>query len=232
MFTGLIEETVSLIAYRILGKDRLQLELQRPIAWRDLNGGDSIAVNGMCLTLEDSPAERMNFSLAYESLKVLLGRDFQDLRHEWESEGGRRIQVWLSRPLHVERAMSMNARWNGHMVTGHVDTMSFVQRSFPREESWILEVTLPAELKPYVWKKGSIAVDGVSLTVNELTPHSFQVCLIPETQNRTHLASLRVGDWVSLEGDAWAKAIGQMLQAHPFWQELKARLEVLERRLT
>ena len=230
MFTGLIETMTSLVTCSVVGKDCMQLELQRPPSWLDLQIGDSIAVNGMCLTLEAVTQENMRFSLAYETLKVLLGRDFHDFHEEWQSEHGRKIATWLSRPIHVERAMRMDSRWGGHILTGRVDTMSMIHRSFAFEQSWILEIELPEQLKPYVWVKGNIAVEGVSLTVNEVHDHFFQVCLIPETQKRTHLKHLQPGDEVSLEADFWAKAVAHVLSQHPMWHDLNLRLEALERR--
>ncbi len=194
MFSGIIESTESMIESRALDQTR-EVVIQRPSFFDDIKIGDSIAVNGVCLTLESFTPTTMKFTLGFETLKVL----------------GSTFNLWLTRPVNLERSLAFGARVHGHFVTGHVEAMVPVVKSEGLGDNWLLSVRLPADLKKYYWKKGSLALNGVSLTINSVEHNDVEVCLIPETQKRTNLPQFKVGDSICFEPDSFAKAVAQAL---------------------
>ncbi|MBX3040443.1 MAG: riboflavin synthase [Bdellovibrionaceae bacterium] len=195
MFSGIVEAVVP--ALRGEAKSGLyRLVLRRPAEFTDIKGGDSIAVDGACLTVEEFDHESMTFALAAETLKVL----------RWNPD------QLLSRTFNLERSLRFGDRLHGHLVSGHVDALGEVLRAEQDGESLFLDVKVPASLRSYVWKKGSLAIHGVSLTINELKDDVVSVCLIPETQKRTNLSKLKVGDSVHLESDMIARAVVRALE--------------------
>ncbi|HRO66143.1 MAG TPA: riboflavin synthase [Pseudobdellovibrionaceae bacterium] len=187
MFSGIVEAVVP--ALRGEAKSGLyRLVLRRPTEFTDIKGGDSIAVDGACLTVEEFDADSMTFALAAETLRVL----------RWNPDD------LLKRTYNLERSLRFGDRLHGHLVSGHVDAR--------QGESLFLDVRIPPALRSYVWKKGSLAIHGVSLTINELKDDVVSVCLIPETQKRTNLSKLKVGDSVHLESDMIARAVVRALE--------------------
>ncbi|MFL5841130.1 MAG: riboflavin synthase [Thermoleophilaceae bacterium] len=181
MFTGLVEQMgeVHSAGTRLAVTTPLAAELQR---------GDSIAVNGVCLTAVDITPESFEADVMEETLeRSSLGR---------LQEGDR---VNLELPLRV------GDRLGGHFVQGHVDSTGAVESVEQREHSRVVRVRAPAEVLRYVVEKGSIAIDGVSLTVVDVDDDGFSVSLIPETLERTTLGSVSPGDPVNLEVDMLAK---------------------------
>jgi len=169
----------------------LVLTLKRPEQFDDIKSGDSIAVNGVCLTVETLDAASMSFALGEETLQVT----------SWNP-------LFLQqRSLNLERSMRWGDRLHGHMVAGHVDAMGVVQAREEIGEGLKLTIGFPDNLKSFLWTKGSVAVNGVSLTINQLVDLSFTVGLIPETLKRTNLNELQVGDKVTLEVDMVARAL-------------------------
>lgn len=199
MFSGIVETTSKLLKVEE-GQQVYRIFLQKPAEFDDLKIGDSVAVNGVCLTVEMFDSEKMQFSLGHETLRVL----------QWKKED------WQNRPVNVERSLKLSDRIHGHLVTGHVETLGQVQRSEKIGENWFLNVKVPRTLLPYIWKKGSVTLHGVSLTVNELQEDVLEVCLIPETQKRTNLILFKTGDSIHLEADYMAKAFHRFyeLQGH------------------
>lgn len=197
MFSGIVEALVPALSSEPLSGG-VRLRLQRPESFNDIKGGDSIAVDGVCLTVESFDATSMVFVLGAETLQVL----------GWSSE--RALQV--GRRFNLERSLRFGDRVHGHFVTGHVDSLGTVVRSEAEGESWFLDVRLRDELIPFVWHKGSLAVNGVSLTVNKLADGVASFCLIPETQERTNLADLKNGQQVNLEPDWLARAVRRALE--------------------
>ena len=195
MFTGLIEEvgTVSSIRER----EHKQLQIGAPRTARKLRVGDSVAVNGCCLTLSAHRGDQLTFDLLEETFDRT---NLKALRHE--------------SPVNLERALRADGRFGGHFVQGHVDCtspiISFEQRRGDRR----LEVELPAEFARYVARKGSIAIDGISLTVAEVSQQSFAVWIIPHTKRHTNLGRADVGGLVNLEFDILAKYVERMLSHH------------------
>jgi riboflavin synthase len=189
MFSGIVETTTSLLQVEE-GQKSYRIFLKKPAEFDDIKVGDSIAVNGVCLTVEKFDEQQMQFSLGLETIKVL----------QWKKQG------WKDRSLNVERSLKLSDRIHGHLVTGHVEELGKVLRSENIGDNWFLDVQVSKEILPYLWKKGSITLHGVSLTVNELNDDQVQVCLIPETQKRTNLIEMKPGDSIHVEPDYMAKA--------------------------
>lgn len=190
MFSGIVE-AVSPILRIEDSNQAVRFWIRRPDFFNDLKPGDSIAVNGVCLTLETSDDESMQFALAAESLKVL----------QWESS------KMSARNVNLERSLRFGDRIHGHLVSGHVEALGTVVRNELVGESCFLDVEIPSELSPFLWKKGGMTVHGVSLTVNDVVDSKASFCLIPETIKRTNLGDLRPGDKVHLEADYLAKML-------------------------
>jgi riboflavin synthase len=190
MFSGIVE-SVSAISFVESHPSLARIKVKKPSSFMDLHIGDSVAVDGVCLTLEQQSDVDLTFALAAETLQVLK-MDPKSL---------------LGKKVNLERSLRLGDRIHGHLVTGHVDSTGSVIRSEGTEESWFLDVKVGSGLAPLIWKKGSITLNGVSLTVNEMGDGVVSVCLIPETLKRTNLADLRVGDRVNVESDYFAKAL-------------------------
>lgn len=167
------------------------MAIQRPSDFDDLKRGDSIAVDGVCLTLETFDPNQLTFTLGPETLKVT----------EWT-----RPRV-LDRVVNLERSLRLNDRIHGHLVTGHVDSLGKVVARETFGDTLRLTIEIPENLRRFVWTKGSVAINGVSLTVNRTEGRSFQVGLIPETLKRTNLDGLEIGAGVNLEIDNMARGL-------------------------
>lgn len=187
MFTGIVEASGE-IRTRIETDDGLRLQVDCPFA-DELEGGQSVSVNGACLTVEERSEEGFSVFLAAETVsRTYLG----DLR---EGEA-----------VNLERAMPADGRFDGHLVQGHVDGVSKVRGIERVGEDWRFTFSLPAEIENYVVEKGSITVDGISLTVAALSG-DFSVAIIPTTYEETTLSGKEVGDSVHLEADVIAKYV-------------------------
>lgn len=190
MFSGIIEATSSLAAFT-LKSGAAEVQIVRPNDFNDLRLGDSISVDGVCLTVEAMDEQTVQFTLAAETLQVT----------GWNPEN------WGKLKVNLERSLRLGDRIHGHLVTGHVDAMGEVLGHTYNGESLILTVKYPEALDQLIWPKGSVALNGVSLTVNQVEAGCFQVCLIPETLRRTNLSLLRVGDKVTIEVDNLARGL-------------------------
>jgi riboflavin synthase len=198
VFTGLIQE-IGLVreARRMVGGRRFAIECG--CAGSGLQTGESIACDGVCLTVEAVEPERGAFRAA--AVEATLRRTTAG---EWR----------VGRRLHLERALEAGARVGGHWVQGHVDGTVRVVRAGPRVGGHELWLRLPPALQRFVVPRGSLAVDGVSLTVAALRGGACGMVLVPETLARTHLGALRPGDRVNLEVDVLAKHL-DALRARP-----------------
>ena len=193
MFTGLIED-IGLVLW-IKATDRgTQLQVTAPRIASNIRRGDSIAVNGCCLTVASHRDDHLTFDLLEETL------DRTNLRH-----------LRRGTPVNLERALAANARLGGHFVQGHIDCAARVLAFEATAEDYRLEVELPADFSHYVACKGSIAINGISLTVAELLTNSFACWIIPLTKRHTNLDGLQMGDYVNLEFDILAKYVERML---------------------
>ena len=193
MFSGIIEAQAKIIKSVPL-KSSLRIQISRPKAFSDLKIGDSVSTNGICLTVEELTAKSIQFCLGAETLLIL----------------GSRIDLWKKYPLNLERSIQFGARVHGHLVTGHVDAAAKIVKTFKQGECWQIQAEVPAVLAPYFWKKGSVCLNGVSLTVNEFFKKSnkfyIEVCLIPETISATNLVSFKEKEYLNIEADYLAKA--------------------------
>ncbi len=195
MFTGIVEELGTVAAIDDLS-DAIRLTISAGEVLEGTGLGDSIAVNGCCLTVVSIEDDRWTADVMKESLdKTSMG------------------EVRAGDPVNLERAVTAEKRLGGHIVQGHVDGVGEVLRREPSEHWEVVEVSLPPGLARYLVDKGSITVDGVSLTVVEAGPSSFTISLIPETLARTTLGRRQPGDRVNLEVDILAKHVEKLLAA-------------------
>ncbi|RIK17866.1 MAG: riboflavin synthase [Acidobacteria bacterium] len=193
MFTGIVEELGTLVA-RTDGDTSSVIEVHAPTVAADAGHGDSIAVDGVCLTVTTHTPEGFTADVMAETLaRSTLGR------------------LRPGDPVNLERAMRADGRFGGHIVQGHVDGTATVLSREPGERWEVVTLTLPPELRRYVVLKGSIALDGVSLTVSDRTDDTFSVSLIPTTLELTTLGSRQPGDEVNVEVDVLAKYVESML---------------------
>ena len=198
MFTGIVEELGKVIAQEDLG-DATRMTISGPLVTSDAGHGDSIAVNGVCLTVVDVlpdgqfSADVMAETLHRSSLRALAPGS----------------------PVNLERAAAVNSRLGGHIVQGHVDGTGTVIARSPSQHWEIVRIGLPREISRYVVEKGSITVDGISLTVSALADEDdtewFEVSLIPTTLALTTLGRAAVGTPVNLEVDVIAKYVERLL---------------------
>ena len=194
MFTGIIEELGSVKAIEQL-PDAIRLTISGPLVVSDANRGDSISVSGACLTLVEKDADAFTADVMQETLKLT-------------SLDG----VKVGDPVNLERAMTAATRFGGHVVLGHVDGVGEVISRQPSENWEWVRVQVPAELMKYVVLKGSVTIDGISLTVNELGDNWVGLSLIPETLKVTTLGSKKPGDKVNIEVDVMAKHIERLIE--------------------
>ena len=195
MFTGIVEELGTVAAVTDQG-DAIRLTVSAGTVLEGTRLGDSIAVNGCCLTVAELGEGTWTADLMQETL-------------DKTSLAG----VAPGDQVNLERAVTMDSRLGGHIVQGHVDGVGEVLSRQPSEHWEVVEISLPAELARYLVDKGSITVDGVSLTVVAAGAESFTVSLIPETLARTTLGTRRAGDRVNLEVDVLAKHVEKLLAA-------------------
>ena len=193
MFTGIVEELGSVQAVTDLG-DAARLSITGPTVTSDARPGDSIAVNGVCLTVVDIVDGAFTADVMLETLRR-------------SSLGA----VVPGSPVNLERAARVDSRLGGHIMQGHVDGVATVLAVEPTENWTTVSFALPEGLARYVVEKGSIAVDGVSLTVVHVDDESFSVSLIPTTLAHTTLGTRRPGDVVNIEVDVIAKYVERLL---------------------
>ena len=193
MFTGLIQEVGTVAALDLNGQAKC-VEISAPQVGLKVRIGDSVGVNGCCLTVARRKADQLSFDVLKESF------DRTNLRN---LRAGDRVNL--------ELALAAGERFGGHFVQGHVDCAVPILALEETGSDVRLEVELPAEFGHYVADKGSIAVNGISLTLAEVSPKSFAVWIIPHTRSQTNLADAKPGDLVNLEFDLLAKYVERML---------------------
>ena len=193
MFTGLVEEVGQVLWIRATTSGT-QLQLAAPGIAEDLQKGDSVSVNGCCLTAETIRDGNITFDLLEETL------DRTNLR-----------ALRRDSPVNLERALTAGGRLGGHFVQGHIDCALRVVSFAESGTDYRLEVELPDDFAHYAAFKGSIALNGVSLTIAEIHPASFVVWVIPHTRRQTNFASLQPGDLLNVEFDIIAKYVERML---------------------
>ncbi|NUU26167.1 MAG: riboflavin synthase [Streptomycetaceae bacterium] len=196
MFTGIVEELGEIVAIERLG-DSARLTVRGPVVTAGARHGDSIAVNGVCLTVVDDKIDPAEAAFTADVMAESLQRS-----NLGALEPGSKVNL--------ERPMALGARLGGHIVQGHVDGMGTLISRSPGERWDVVKFSLPTELARYVVDKGSITIDGISLTVVEAGPDWFTVALIPTTLALTTLGAKRPGDPVNLEVDVIAKYVERL----------------------
>lgn len=195
MFTGIVEELGRIVRVDSLG-DSVRMTIEGPLVVSDASIGDSIAVNGVCLTVTTLDENEFTADVMQESLnRTTLGH------------------LEVDSPVNLERPVTLATRLGGHMVQGHVDGVGTVL-SRQASENWeVVTIKPPADLLKYIVEKGSITVDGTSLTVASVNDSEFTVSLIPETLAKTTLGVRQPGDEVNLEVDVMAKYVEKLMGA-------------------
>lgn len=194
MFTGIVEELGKVESIERLDDDAVRLTIHCKAVISDADLGDSIAVNGVCLTVADKTPTSFKADVMAETLKLTTTG-----------------QLEAGSPVNLERPVTLSTRLGGHIVQGHVDGVAVVVKREP-SENWDVVTFEPAQhLLKYIVHKGSVTVDGTSLTVSEVTDKTFSVSLIPETLKKTTLGLRKVGDEVNIEVDMLAKYIEKLV---------------------
>ncbi|MBI4754719.1 MAG: riboflavin synthase [Betaproteobacteria bacterium] len=195
MFTGIVAATGH-ISHVHANPDGLRLTITTPMDLGDVQPGDSIAVNGVCLTAVELSGDRFVVDVSRETLNCTAGLDG-------------------TRDVNLEKALRLADRLGGHLVSGHVDGVGTVRSMTQRGESWELVIRAPRDLAGYLARKGSVTVNGVSLTVNRVEDRAegcdFSINLIPHTLEMTTLGQLAAGSRVNLEIDLIARYVERML---------------------
>lgn len=193
MFTGIIEEVGQIAQIKKQGEFALVTVKAKKVL-TDVQLGDSIAVNGVCLTVTSFTKEQFTADVMSETLKrTSLG------------------ELSLNSPVNLERAMAANGRFGGHIVSGHIDGTGTVAEITPADNATWYRINASPKLLRYIIEKGSITIDGISLTVVDVNDESFRVSIIPHTIKETNLGSKKIGSLVNLENDIVGKYIEQFL---------------------
>ena len=195
MFTGLIEAQGRILSTETVGGDR-RMVFEAPGYLTGVNLGDSISVNGICLTAAALDGDRFTADLSAETLSLTTAGFWKP-----------------GRGVNLERALSLQKPLGGHLVSGHVDGIGRLLQKHEDARSWRMIFEAPVDLSRYIAGKGSICIDGVSLTVNEVEGQRFGVNIIPHTLEHTTLGTLASGDPVNLEVDLIARYLERLLAA-------------------
>jgi riboflavin synthase len=198
MFTGLVED-VGEVDRLEASNDSIALTVETNLPLKTVGLGASVAINGACLTVVSKGRKTLRFDVSPETLK--------------------RTSLETLRPgslVNIERAMRLSDRLGGHLVTGHVDGTAAVQSIKPKGEYTFWTFSLPAPLGSLLVTKGSVVVDGISLTVNECAPKRFSVAIVPFTLRHTNLRARRVGDKVNIETDLIGKYVYKFMSLRRF----------------
>lgn len=209
MFTGLIEELGRVRTVERQGENaRIVIEARQVV--EGTASGDSIAVNGVCLTALDIGKDSFAADVSRETL-------------DRSTLGG----LASGSPVNLERAVTPSTRLGGHIVQGHVDARGAFLRAEKSGDFWTVRIGFPPEMARYLVFKGSVAVEGISLTVASLTDDHFEIAVIPKTWQLTNLSSLKLGEPVNLEADVIAKYVERMIQAR--MPDSRITMETLEK---
>lgn len=200
LFTGLIREMAKVLSYQN-STLTLKAEYKPKI-------GDSIAINGACLTVTDIKPGQFSVELSPESTSVLAMENYKD-------------------KVHMEPAMMMGDRFEGHIVQGHVDCIGKIDKIIGNQNSTDFFISLPKEYMKYIIPKGSITIDGVSLTVNEVLKDSFRLTIIPHTIKNTLFETYKVGSRVNIETDMMARYVYNLFKkddSTPSWESVESQM--------
>jgi riboflavin synthase len=213
MFTGIIEATGKISAIKATGVD-LKLTIESDsLDFSDVKLGDSIASNGVCLTVTALNGNSFNADVSGETVKRTLFGQYK-----------------AGQLLNLEKALLATGRLGGHLVSGHVDGISSVEKIEKFGEAWQVWIKMPKDLAHYIAEKGSITVDGISLTVNELSSSAFRLTIVPHTARETTLMSLKAGSQVHLEVDLIARYLERLLQGREGAGSKGVTMDLLQQR--
>lgn len=194
MFTGIVEEK-GLIQNVSIGQQAMQLKIAAKTVLQDTKLGDSIAVNGVCLTVTEFSNKHFTADVMPETFRAT---NLQELKSgEW---------------VNLERAMPANGRFGGHMVSGHIDDVGVIQSIRPQSNAVLIQIKLPEKLAAQCIEKGSITIDGTSLTIFAVTKQSITISLIPHTYKESVLGQKKVGAIVNVETDLMSKYVQHYLR--------------------
>jgi riboflavin synthase len=206
MFTGIIE-TLG----RVKKIKSNEIEISIPLD--EIKIGDSISVNGICLTVRDLKRENKSFRCSFDiSTETLSRTNLKFLRNK--------------EFVNIERSLKLSSRLDGHIVTGHIDSVSRILRIEKKGDSYLFEFSIPEELNKFIAEKGSIAVDGISLTVAEKLKKSFTTAIVPYTFDHTNLKYRKVGEYVNLEVDILSRYVDSILNNKSGESKLKNLLDI------
>ena len=193
MFTGIIEETGKILSLENRG-DGARIKIAASVVTEDTLEGDSIAVNGVCLTALNIKLDGFAADVSNETLKrSTLGN------------------LNIGSKVNLERAVTVSSRLGGHIVQGHVDARGKFLTAEQNGDFWTVKIGYPKEIGQYLVYKGSISVEGISLTIANLSDESFDIAIIPKTWEQTNLSTLKSGDTVNLEADVIAKYVERIM---------------------
>lgn len=194
MFTGIVQE-IGNLKQQVLGSNKYQLIIAGKKILNNASKGDSIAVNGVCLTIVDYSTNSFTADIMPETLNST------NLKNLQRGEG-----------VNLEQAVQPDGFFGGHLVTGHVDCLGRINHITSNKNAKIIEVSADEKLTDYIVDKGSVALNGVSLTVVEVNKSSFSVSLIPETWNKTTFKNIKTGDEINIETDLLGKYVVKMMK--------------------
>ncbi len=213
MFTGLIEGTGTIKALQPVSKG-FSIQIESSFYLKDIKVGDSIAVDGVCLTVVSFTSKEFRADLSPET----ISRTTFKFRKPGDS-------------VNLERALKVGDSLGGHLVTGHIDGVGQIKKITPLGNFFSLEIQVPKDLSPFLVPKGSIAIDGISLTINEVKEEIVTLMIIPHTYKVTTLHTKKVGDYVNIEIDIIAKMVYNFVKPYlkTFEKEPISTLELLEK---
>lgn len=195
MFTGIVEEIGMIKRKKVLSSHAVQLDIEADMVLEDVTIGDSIAVNGICLTVTGFTDEHFSVDVMPETMKATSLKNLS-----------------AQSSVNLERSMAANGRFGGHFVTGHIDATGTIIKKEARENAIEYVIDTPEHLQAYIIKKGSVAVDGISLTVFGVEANRIQISLIPHTAKETTLGKKGPGDLVNIECDMLLKHVHHLMQ--------------------
>lgn len=195
MFTGIVQGTGQIAAAEARGGDMRMTIISDALDWQQVNLGDSIAVNGVCLTVIENTGKGFIADLSNETLSLTTAGSWQ-----------------TGQQVNLEPALRVGDALGGHLMSGHVDGVGRLESLSEDARSIRMSYRVPAELAHYIARKGSIAIDGVSLTVNSVAQNRFDVNIVPHTAQVTTLGNLKEGDTVNIEVDVLARYMERLLQ--------------------
>ena len=195
MFSGLI--TATSLCLKVEQKSSsIRLVLQNPPDWKNLKKGESIAVDGVCLSLVDFDQNSLSFDLAPETLKIT----------------GWTVDKLKKKTFNLESSLSLQSALGGQILTGHVSGLARVSSFIKSGESYLLKVQIPKKFKDFVFPKGYLALNGVSLTANQIKGNTISLCIIPETLKRSNLSQIKQGDLLNFELDYLSSSITYLIK--------------------